>query len=294
MLCCGCRTVAVEDYVGGSSSSGTTEPAYKRSFIPLNILNDVMRGLPALLEVYSDIHTLACCCREFCSIIKSKTYWRDRHIRLDVDELRNNMRALNNAADLFSEAGSLALDVPQLASFVVIPSRSVINWRVREAVVRGNTIKAWTSTHALLGAARFSLVLPSETRALFVGAKAVDADARSFFIVKRPYAATCTVHFAASRLGVMPADSQRFRHALLPAGFSNVFSLCWSSSRLDLNLNGQTVGRARWNTDTAEGPSSFSNFFCWVVSDSTEHQQPDLVPLLAPVVESTPIRRLAV
>ena len=97
-----------------------------------------------------------------------------------MDELRHNARALNIAADLFlSEAGFLALDVPQLVSLAVSPSHAMVNWKVMETVVRGNTISAWTSTHAthaLLGAARFSLCLRSETRPAFVGAKAVDAE----------------------------------------------------------------------------------------------------------------------
>lgn len=186
----------------------------------------------------------------------------------------------------------MTFHVPQLAYLDKIPRQSLISWFVRDMELLGNDSSGWvwTSSHPLLGAARFALTLPTGTRTIFMGLKKDGTEARAFFQINQLDEDQWSMSVGLSGHHSVDLPTDTLTEAMLPAGCPNETILTWTAKHMRLTLNRRTVCQVRLVQELSED-FSFSSFFTWVTARKDIAQRPSLIPLLAPVDLRTRVRR---
>ena len=303
---------ALGDFVGGSSigvkklpvtlrfAAGCCEiqTRLRRSDKELNdvtggsaeLIPDVMGLIPGYLDRYDEIHVLATCCSALLRSVLDRTYWRGRHIRLDVDCLANNATAISCAAVLFEEAASVTMHVAQLACVRRRFPRALVNWLPRELQLPGDNVRGWVSSHSLMGGARFLLSLPRATQSLYIGSKGEGGERRSYCVITNPHCSQCKLFLGLSGTQRVEWSSSQLRRAFAPAGSCNEFLFGWTSRSLLLRVNGHDIALAELRPEAPDAPPAFSSLFIWVISRPLTTEQISFSPLASPVVWNSHIR----
>ena len=269
-----------------------TPNALAHDFVAL--LTDASGGALDQVAEDTDIQAIVACCVTIRDIVYQERYWDDEHIRLDVPELARNGARTRRAMRRFLQARTVTLDIPQLATLRHVPDRCLTTWHAHQLRLPGDEVEGWESSHALFGAARYSLTLPSRTKSVYFGVKSVGCDLRAYFMVVNPHDTVAEIHIGLTGSSPRRCPASNIHNFFSSPGSPNVVLLRWSTRSLQLDLSVAIVGRAVLHAEAENSPTQFSFTCAWVFLRPEKPQHaPALRPMLTPVASDVQPRPTA-